>query len=649
MPDDTDFQPWLGRIARDRSFTGDLRRALNLARGGARPARSGSRFTGARMGRGSGIGRLLSSRDISTNARTRRVIVKTRIVKLAGKGVARAAAHLRYLQRDGTTREGERGALYAADHDVAEGKAFLERGSGDRHQFRFIVAAEDGAEYDDLKPLVRRLMAQAETDLGTSLDWVAVDHFNTGHPHSHILVRGKDDGGADLVIARDYLTRGLRERAGELVNLDLGPRTDREILAARTREIAQERFTDIDRRLLTAIDIDGLVAPAHKDGIEQAARAGRLQTLARLGLASEEKHGRWRLDAGLETQLKALGRRGDIIATMQHEMGQRNRSRNSADYAIHEAGEIMPVTGRVLTAGLSDEHDDRRYLIVEGVDGLAHHIDVGQLDALPAPGATVHIAAAKWGLRKADQTIAEVAARNHGIYSVDAHLAQDARATERFAETHVRRLEAIRRASNAVERRPDGSWLIAQDHLERVADYERQRAAQRPVVITMLADRSLDTLPRHDGVTWLDRELASETPERLGQGFGDEVRRALALRRQWLIEQGLAEGNERGARVTSGTLASLQRRDLARVGAQLSRELGLDFARARQGDEISGIVLRPVQVGDAKFALVEKSHQFVLVPWRDVHERALGKEVSGIMRETGSISWTIGRSRGLGI
>ncbi|TIL84722.1 MAG: conjugal transfer protein TraI, partial [Mesorhizobium sp.] len=131
-----------------------------------------------------------------------------------------ARAHLRYLQRDGVTREGAPGELYGADSDRVDGKAFIDRADGDRHQFRFIVAAEDGIEYEDLKALTRRLMAQMQEDLGTKLDWVAVDHFNTGHPHSHIIVRGRDDRGENLVIAREYISSGIRERAAELVSLD---------------------------------------------------------------------------------------------------------------------------------------------------------------------------------------------------------------------------------------------------------------------------------------------------------------------------------------------------------------------------------------------------------------------------------------------
>src|SRR3546814_9794762 len=129
-------------------------------------------------------------------------------------------------------------------------KAWLEPAKGDRHQFRFIVSAEDGMEYDDLKPRARRLMQRVEDDLGTKLDWVAVDHYNTGHPHTHILVRGKDERGVDLVLARDYISHGLRERASDLVALDLAPRTDYAIEQPLRDEVEKERMTSSDRAML---------------------------------------------------------------------------------------------------------------------------------------------------------------------------------------------------------------------------------------------------------------------------------------------------------------------------------------------------------------------------------------------------------------
>lgn len=648
MAGEDDFELWLGRIGSDKPLTARLRIASNRAGRQLRGAsgRRGS-FSGVRLGRGAGVGRMLASRDRHAGFRARRVVVKTRIVKLAGKGADAARAHVRYLQRDGTTREGERGSLYGPDADRVDGKAFHERGSGDRHQFRFIVAPEDGAQYDDLKPLVRRLMTDAECDLGTKLDWVAVDHFNTGHPHSHVIVRGVDERGKDLVIAPDYLTRGLRERVAALVNLDLGPRTDIEIQRSREAEIGQERFTGTDRSLLRSADERGLISSAHRDPLEQSLRAGRLQTLARMQLAREVSRGIWALDSDLEPALRRMGERGDIIRTMNRAMRERLPERAPSDYAIYDpgAGNAEPIIGRVVTRGLSDEYQDRHYLIVDGVDGTSSYVDIGAgRDPIPENG-IVRIEPRSIGIRDVDRTVAEVAAASDGRYSIDAHLRHDSRATEAFAQKHVRRLEAIRRVTGAVEREPDGSWTIAPDHLERAEAYERAVARNSPVVIEVLSAEPLDKLPGHDGATWLDRELTSSKPARLERGFGAEVRAALAARQQWLVEQGLAQVEGDRVRVAPNAIARLQQRELTRVTGQLSRELGLAYMPAASGEQVEGKLTRAVQLGDRKFALIEQSREFTLVPWRPVLERAIGKQVAGIMRE-GGIDWTIGRSRG---
>lgn len=639
---DDDFELWLGRIAKERPFRQSVRKSLNLA-GGPRRAigKRARRFDGSRIGRGAGVGRLLGSGDRYAGQRSRRVVVKARIVRLAGKSAGAAVAHLRYLQRDGTTREGGRGSLYSAELDAADSKAFLERGSGDRHQFRFIVAAEDGAEYQDLKPLVRRLMAQAEKDLGTKLDWVAVDHFNTGHPHSHILVRGKDDRGKDLIIAREYITQGLRGRAGELVNLDLGPRTDREIMRANLREIGQERFIGIDRRLLRVVDQEGLVSPHHRDGIEQSLRAGRLATLARMGLAEEERRGRWRLADELEPTLRAMGRRGDIIATLDRAVRLRELAVSPADYAIYDTahGQAEPIVGRVAYRSLSDEQSDREYLIVEGIDGRAHYIEIGSAsdsDRVAGEGTIVRIAPTPIEAREVDRTVAAIAAMNGGRYSEDIHFRHDPTASERFVQAHVRRLEAIRRTTGAVEREPDGSWAIAPDHVERARQYERAKAVSEPVRVEALAAMPLEQLSHHDGITWLDEDTDLSKSGRLGRGFGAKVASALRQRQQWLVEQGFAGRPD--------MLETLRRRELQRVAGQLSRELGLGYVEAEHGAPIEGTYCRSVQVGIQRMALIESSREFTLVPWRPVLERQIGRNVSGIMRGS-DVSWTFGRQR----
>ncbi len=640
------FELWLGRVGADRPFAHQLRKATNLAGGVGRSSAARARhFDGSRIGRGSGVGRVLGSSDRFAGIRARRVVVKARFVKLAGKGAKGTAAHLRYLQRDGTMREGERGTLYAADHDVADGKAFLERGNGDRHQFRFIVAPEDGAQYEDLKPLVRRWMTQVEQDLGTKLDWVAVDHFNTGHPHAHVLVRGIDDRGQDLIIAREYIGRGLAARAAELVNLDLGPRTDREIFEGRQREVGQERFTSIDRRLLAARETDGLVSSWHGDSVEQGLRAARLGTLARMGLATDEGKGRYRLADDLEPTLRAMGRRGDIIAMIHAQLKARAPEVHPQDYAIYDPAEGKPLIGRVMATGLADEHRDRHYLIVAATDGRSHYVELGNR-SLSEAGDHLHVVRVTpviAGIRDVDRTVADVAAANNGIYSVDGHLRHDASASQRFAEAHVRRLEAMRRGGGEVERMPDGSWKIGADHLDKVLAFERRAAAARPVEIATLAERPVLELVRHNGVTWLDEQHVAKEPEALGGGFGAQVRQALVLRRQWLIEEDLAWRDGDTVRYRANLLTELRRRELRQVADQLSKGMGLGYAEHR-GGAIEGIYRKAVQVGAAKYAVIERSREFTLVPWRPVLEKQIGRTVSGIDRG-GAISWTFGRQR----
>jgi type IV secretory pathway VirD2 relaxase len=591
---------------------------------------------------------VLGSRDRLAPFRARRGVVKTRLVKLAGKGMQGARAHLRYIQRDGVTRDGEAGLLYGPATEATDEASFLERCNGDRHQFRFIVSAEDGFDYADLKPLTRRFMAQMEQDLGTKLDWVAVDHSNTGRPHTHIMLRGKDDRDENLVIAREYISRGMRERLCALVTLDLGPKTDLEIARNLRHDIGQERLTALDRRLMRALDVDRTVRPSSADPHFHALEVGRLRKLEELGLASEVVAGRWQLPQDLEQRLRRLGERGDIIRTMQRELRRAGIERAAAEQRIDEPFELdCPIIGRLVARGLSDEHRDRHYVIVDGLDGRSHYVDIGKADGVePLPeGAIVRIRAAAQGTRTTDRTIAAIAAANGGAYNVQLHLAHDPAASEHFVSAHVRRLEAIRRLTGAVQRDVSGTWTIAPDFLKQAVRYERRRARNRPFEIDMLSPVPLDKMRHVDAATWLDRELVAEDPQPIrDSGFGREVRGALALRRQWLIEQGLAEDRGGETAYRAQLLRELERRELVRASTQFAEELGLDYREAKPGSRIDGRLSRRVDLVSGRYALIERSHDFALVPWRKVLERYIGRQVSGIPRETG-ISWTFARER----
>ena len=662
-PPDDPFEPKLGKIRAQKpkvpkSFRSKVLHATARS-GGLKSVPNGSvkpRPAASKRGRGAGVGRVLTAAP-GKPARTRRVVVKARYVKLAGKGLKAAVAHLKYIQRDGVTREGAPGQMYGPDTDRADGQAFMARSDEDRTQFRFIVAAEDGEQYDDLKPLTRKLMTQMEEDLGTKLDWVAVDHFNTGHPHTHIVVRGRDENGQDLVIAREYISHGLRERAEALVTLDLGPRTDLDIVARQRDEMEQSRLASIDRHLLKDADPEGRISAGHKDPSIQALRAGRLTKLQDFGLAENEGNGIWRLKPDMEATLRQMGTRGDIIKTLHQELRLRRMEHAVPDSLIHD-GDLVdragarPVVGRLLKRGLIDDTTDRHYVMIDGTDGRVHLFDVGLGDRIEPLGdnAMIRMTPKALEVRAVDRTIAEIAGANGGHYDVDAHLRFDPSARQPFAETHMRRLEAIRRATGGVEREADGRFKIGPDYLDKALAYERREARLSPVRIDVVSSLSLEAQVQRQGVTWLDRELVDGGGAgHVDAGFGKEVRSALQRRQQWLVQEGLAsEGADGQITVRPNFIETLHRRELAAVAADLSKVTGLRYVEARPGDQIEGRLRQSVTLGTGKFAVIERARDFTLVPWRPVLDNHVGKAVSGLMRDSG-INWTVGRGKGIGV
>lgn len=650
MADDDAFKPKLGRIrstkAHERKY---LHRVLQgVARAGGRHVKSKrSRFDGSRIGRGSGVGRVLRS----GGSRQRRVVVQARLVKFARKGFAGAQRHLRYLQREGVTREGEKGVLYDKENDRTDGRAFMEEAKGDRHQFRFIVSPEDGAQYQDLKPLVRRLMAQMEEDLGTRLDWVAADHFNTGHPHSHIVVRGKDDRGQNLIISREYISHGLRARAAELVSLDLGPRTDFEIEAGLKNEVEQERFISLDRDMLKDAGADRQVAAVARDAFRQTLRAGRLKKLERLGLAVELGPGQWQLSPELEQTLRRMGERGDIIKTLHRELSEREVPRDLSAYAIYDPDEASPLVGKVVARGMSDELNERRYLIVDGVDGRVHYVDTGfaDPDTLPPESGIVSIMPTPVAVRPSDRTIAEIAQAHDGHYSAVLHAEHDPYASPEFIRSHIRRLEALRRGGLEVGRATDGTWAIPANHLEKVESFERDRTRAHPVQWGVLSGKPLEQLVEIDGATWLDRELVggSQAGWR-DSGFGQDARVALERRRVWLMQNGFAWEEEGRTIYRPRMLEELERRELRSAAQALSAKLNLSFAEANPGKKVEGVLAQKIELASGHYAVIANSREFTLVPWRPVLEKQIGRSVSGIMRGD-DVSWTFGRQRGRSI
>jgi type IV secretory pathway VirD2 relaxase len=433
----------------------------------------------------------------------------------------------------------------------------------------------------DLKPFVRDLMRHMEEDLRTKLDWVAVDHFNTGYPHTHIVIAGHDDRGQDLVMARHYISHGIRHRAQDLVTLELGPEQELERIIKLANEMKAERFTSLDRGILkdakeNVLVVSGMADAArgrserHEDA-QHSLRLGRLRRLEQMGLADEKRTGVWTVDPRLEAKLRSLGERGDIMVTMNRVMRTHGIDRPAGDFAIFSgARKSHSVLGRVVEVGIADEMTDRKYLVVDGIDGRIHYAETGRLAAhdIPEPGMIVALSG---GGGKAKMRNAQI---------------------EIVSYWPVERLATADAAT----------WL----------------------------DQSI---------------MAETKPIIHEKGFGVAVSKALIAREAWLIANRHASVEQPGTITPKpDMLRDLNRKGIAAAAEKLSAQLGMPPESPVEGIRMSGKHVGTIDLPMQRLAVIKGRHEFTLVPWRPELLRMRGKDIEISVRDR-TIMMTLARGR----
>jgi type IV secretory pathway VirD2 relaxase len=231
------------------------------------------------------------------------------------------AAHGRYIARQSAAGQGKSTDVgFSATTDSVNPAKELNtwQSAGDARLFKLIVSPEFG-ERLDLRQHTRQLLARMEKDLGTRLEWVAVAHFNTGHPHAHIALRGRTEAGS-LRLSRDYIKSGVRRHAEDLCTAQLGFRTEQDALEAERSEVDEHRLTSLDRQISRHAFTDGdgtLNLASLAEPMSEAARArriflvGRLRKLAVMGLAHEIAANCWHIDPTFLNHLRAMQNAND--------------------------------------------------------------------------------------------------------------------------------------------------------------------------------------------------------------------------------------------------------------------------------------------------------------------------------------------------
>lgn len=348
--------------ASDRSFYGELKRLGGGLRGSYhRPS------TGGGKGRG----------GLQFKPGQQRVLVKSRVVK-SRPGSRMISKHINYITRNGVDMDGKQARAFnekTEEISKEDLNKFSEKCGQDRHSFRLIVSPENAHELD-LKKYTRDVIDRMETDMNTKLEWVAVNHYNTDNPHTHLFIRGVNDKGNVLYVKRDYMANGIRVRAQEIATKHLGPRTLLDLEKQTEKDIRKERLTQLDRKLIrSSIDniVDISITPTDsQERIQRDYLHQRLTHLNKLGLAEEKEPGKWQLHSETEKTLKQLGTRGDIIKAMHASM--RGECTVPECIIYNQDNNIGKLKGVVTGQGLTDELRDDKYIIVKATNNKAYYI-----------------------------------------------------------------------------------------------------------------------------------------------------------------------------------------------------------------------------------------------------------------------------------
>ncbi len=651
---ENEFELKLGRIGQDRGVN------LSRVRATVRQ-RSGKSSTSAALGPSkSGLRahfRKGAPKARPTAANQRRVVVKARFAVHGGGRGAPLKAHVSYLGREGRSAErSEPGLERAVDYLQREetsgnaGLAFYDRGeegvdgkaitagwADDRLHFRLIVSPEDGEALGDLKPFIREVMAGLEQKLGTRLEWLAVDHWDTDNPHSHVLVRGKRADGQDLFIPSKILVHGIREHAQEVATRILGPRLEADLVRERFREISELGPTALDRQLVASQDVSGVIIPHRPDLI------ARLERLEGWGLAERGDEG-GRISNDLLGKLKAMREHAEVERTVSGYLSE------GRTLPVLAADRSEAIEGRLVHLGPGDEFGDGFLAVIETGSGelryqrFEREADLAVLqDAIP--GAMVAFEPNVPEARPSDHAIAQVAERTGGVYSLEHHLTAAPGDSRGLVEANIRRLEAMRRMS-LVARTADGVFTVGENHLKRALMYEERIARRYPVSPSVLSYWTLEEQITAGGPTRLDRVLAGEAAPLVGEGgFARQLGLALQQRRLFLIEQGWLKPDEKA--LSPLVMKRMAENELRGLAVNVSAEIGMPVVAVPAG-QVRGVYARRIDLAQGRVALIIGDRHASLVPWRPALEGFAGRQVEGVLRRQG-LSWGLARAPGLGL
>ncbi|MCK5385381.1 MAG: DUF3363 domain-containing protein, partial [Alphaproteobacteria bacterium] len=368
-------------------------------------------------------------------------------------------------------------------------------------------------------------------------------------------------------------------------------------------EIDAMRVTSLDRFIEKQVNQEHQVdvRKANSFGKEasyEAAIKGRLRFLQSTGLATQYPPGVFTLKEWYVNTLYEAGRADDIIKQLHH-----SGMEDISDLSIYSSKDVnaKALEGRLAGKGFTDELSDRKYIVLDEINGGKHYVPVGEYayyDNLEE-GALVCVRGSYESTGKADYNIHVIASRNDGIYDEALHMHYieteqkyiPKEKREAYMASHRKRLETLEK-NGVIKVLGEGRYRIPEDVIEKGKEITRQINARENKRfyprLDILSEKAPEELAHEAKVTWLDKELLRRSKGKSGLTSIDKpLGEALEARKDWLVEKEIGLVQSDGVfTYRENAYRKLRRMEVVAKGEYLAAKVDLEFSTnlARDGD-----------------------------------------------------------------
>ena len=264
----------------------------------------------------------------------------------------------KYLIMEGKGIDGEAPNLFGTELET-----YRENMTG--KNFRIFLSPE--SSQIDIKDLAEKFMVKLERQTGYRLYWQGACHYDTAHPHAHLLINGVDKTGREVYIPKDIVKTFMRDTAQDICTTQIGSRTIEDIKRQKEQELLAPRYTKLDDHIQKFCYGTNRILPI---GIlhDKERILARMETLRKLNLCTYENGG-YTFKPNWHEDLKTNGRYNAFLKARESLLHT-----DKSQMKLY-TGELGKISGKVTQIYRTDgDASDNHAVVIESLEGKAYFV-----------------------------------------------------------------------------------------------------------------------------------------------------------------------------------------------------------------------------------------------------------------------------------